>query len=138
MENTIINAMKAIIIHNRKALIAKRTNNHKIGAGIWEFVGGKLEFGEDLISGLKREVIEETGLEVVVDKLLFATTFKTHDYRQVVIINYLCHSNTDEVTLSSEHTDYVWADKEMLLSYLGKRTLQDLNDHQVFEQLDID
>lgn len=107
MENTIINAMKAIIVHNRKALIAKRTNNHKIGAGIWEFVGGKLEFGEDLISGLKREVLEETGLEVVVDKLLFATTFKTHDYRQVVIINYLCHSNTDDVTLSREHTDYV-------------------------------
>lgn len=138
MENTIINAMKAIIVHNRKALIAKRTNNHKIGAGIWEFVGGKLEFGEDLISGLKREVLEETGLEVVVDKLLFATTFKTHDYRQVVIINYLCHSNTDDVTLSREHTDYVWADKEMLLSYLGKKTLQDLNDHHVFEQLDID
>lgn len=29
-------------------------------------------------------------------------------------------------------------DKEMLLSYLGKKTLQDLNDHHVFEQLDID
>ncbi len=138
MENIIINAMKAIIMHDRKALIVKRTENHKIGGGTWEFVGGKLEFGEDLLSGLKREIMEETGLEVIVDKLLFATTFKTHDYRQVVIINYLCRSNTDKVTLSDEHTDYLWADKNTLLEYLGKRTLKDLKDNNILEQLEID
>ncbi len=138
MENIIINAMKAIILYNRKALIVKRTENNKIGAGTWEFVGGKLEFGEDLISGLKREIMEETGLEVTVEKLLFATSFKTHDYRQVVIINYLCRSNTDHIILSGEHTDYLWADKAALLNNLGKRTLKDLEENHILEQLDID
>lgn len=138
MENIIINAMKAIILYEKKALIVKRTETNKIGAGIWEFVGGKLEFGEDLISGLKREIMEETGLEVTVEKLLFATSFKTHDYRQVVIINYLCHSNTDQVILSEEHTDYLWADKVGLLEHLGKRTLKDLEENNILEQLDID
>jgi 8-oxo-dGTP diphosphatase len=138
MENIIINAMKAVILYEKKALIVKRTETNKIGAGIWEFVGGKLEFGEDLISGLKREIMEETGLEVTVEKLLFATSFKTHDYRQVVIINYLCRSKTDQVIISEEHTDYLWADKAGLLEHLGKRTLKDLEENNILEQLDID
>ncbi|MGB8453089.1 MAG: NUDIX domain-containing protein [Anaerocolumna sp.] len=86
MENIIINVMKAIILYEKKALIVKRTENNKIGAGIGEFVGGKLEFGEDLISGLKREIMEETGLEVMVEKLLFATSFKTHDYSMIILL----------------------------------------------------
>lgn len=138
MENSIIIAMKAIVMHNKKALIVKRTTANKIAGGTWEFVGGKLEFGEDLIGGLKREIMEETGLSVTIDKLLFVTTFKTHEYRQVVIINYLCHSETDLVTLSEEHTDYLWVGKLKLLETLGKRTIKDLEDNFVFEQIDIE
>lgn len=138
MENSIIIAMKAIVMHNKKALIVKRTTSNKIAGGTWEFVGGKLEFGEDLIGGLKREIMEETGLSVTIDKLLFVTTFKTHEYRQVVIINYLCHSETDLVTLSEEHSDYLWVGKLKLLETLGKRTIKDLEDNFVFEQIDIE
>lgn len=137
MENVIINAMKAVILFDGKVLIVKRNENLKFGGGTWEFVGGKLEFGEDLLTGLKREITEETGLKVTVEKILFATTFKTHDYRQVVIINYLCSSETDEVTLSSEHTEYLWADKAALLQRLGKRTIKDLEDNKVFEQINL-
>jgi 8-oxo-dGTP diphosphatase len=138
MENTIIIAMKAIIIHNKKVLIVKRTASNKIAGGIWEFAGGKLEFGEDLIGGLRREIVEETGLNVTIDKLLFVTTFKTHEYRQVVIINYLCHSDTDDVKLSGEHTEYLWCGRLKLFETLGKRTLKDLEDNLVFDQIDIE
>lgn len=137
MENVIINAMKAVILFEGKVLIVKRNESLKFCGGTWEFVGGKLEFGEDLLTGLKREITEETGLEVTVEKILFATTFKTHDYRQVVIINYLCSSVTDEVILSSEHTEYLWADKAALLQKLGKRTIKDLEDNKVFEQINL-
>jgi 8-oxo-dGTP diphosphatase len=138
MKKIIINAMKAMILYNKKVLILKRTDNNRIGGGTWEFAGGKLEFGEDLISGLKREISEETGLEVTVDRLLFATTFQTHEYRQVVIINYLCKSNTDKVILSEEHTEYVWADKEILKQRLSKRMLKDLDDNKILEQLELE
>jgi len=138
MKKIIINAMKAMILYNKKVLILKRTDNNRIGGGTWEFAGGKLEFGEDLISGLKREISEETGLEVTVDRLLFATTFQTHEYRQVVIINYLCKSYTDKVILSEEHTEYVWADKEILKQRLSKRMLKDLDDNKILEQLELE
>jgi 8-oxo-dGTP diphosphatase len=40
----------------------------------WEFPGGRVEEGEDLIQALIREVKEETGLDVEVGKLVFIPT----------------------------------------------------------------
>jgi 8-oxo-dGTP diphosphatase len=36
----------------------------------WEMPGGQVEVGEDLVSGLRREVEEESGCRVAVDRLL--------------------------------------------------------------------
>jgi len=90
MENIIVVAIKGIIICDKKILIIQRSSNDDIGANTWEFAGGKLEFGEDLKSGLIREVKEEVGLDVKVLNLAYATTFKTNPHRQVVILTYLC------------------------------------------------
>lgn len=34
-------------------------------AGYWEFPGGKVESGEDILTALKREFVEELGVEIV-------------------------------------------------------------------------
>ena len=41
-------------------------------AGKWTLPGGGIEFGEDLKAGVKREVLEETGLTVDVTRVLDA------------------------------------------------------------------
>ena len=43
---------------------------HGPGAGCWSVPGGHVELGETLHEALVREVAEETGLEVVVDRFL--------------------------------------------------------------------
>jgi 8-oxo-dGTP diphosphatase len=40
------------------------------GAGEWSIPGGRVEFGEELHEALVREVAEETGIEVVVERFL--------------------------------------------------------------------
>jgi len=136
MENKIIVAVKGIIICNGKALIIKRSNYDDIGAGIWEFAGGKLEFGEDLKQALVREALEETGLPITVDKLLYATTFMTSKERQVVVMAYLCESQTDCVIISSEHDAFMWATIEELKTNVAKGILNDLEEFKVFEVLE--
>ena len=40
------------------------------GRGLWDVPGGFLDEGEDAIAGLRREILEETGLEVDVGRFL--------------------------------------------------------------------
>lgn len=137
METKIVVALKSIIVYNQKVLIIQRSNYDEIGAGTWEFVGGKLDFGEDLLDGLKREIKEEVSLDVTVERLLYATTFKTNPQRQVVILTYLCYANTDNINLSSEHKNYTWSNKEQLLELLPKPILNDLEQNHVLDSLEI-
>ncbi|KAF2180614.1 hypothetical protein K469DRAFT_714615 [Zopfia rhizophila CBS 207.26] len=54
----------AAVIHDKagKIVIGTRTGSH--GAGTMQFPGGHLEYGESFAECAKREVLEETGLEV--------------------------------------------------------------------------
>lgn len=132
MENKIVVAVKGIIVHNNKALIIKRDDNDEAGAGIWEFAGGKVEFGEELEYALVREIKEEVGIDADVQKLLYATTFKTDPTRQVVVIAYRCQAKTNNVRLSEEHSDYAWVSKQELRNQLSHGILIDLDRYNVF------
>ncbi|MCU9612030.1 NUDIX domain-containing protein [Caldibacillus lycopersici] len=135
MEQKIIVVLKGVIIHNGKVLIVQRADHDETGAGTWETVGGKLEFGENLEAALIREIQEEANINVRVEKLLYATTFLTNSMRQVVILTYLCTSNQSTIQLSSEHQNYKWANKEELLKKLPPEMIADFEKHHVIDQI---
>jgi len=137
LDNIIIVALKAIIMFNGKVLIIQRSADDEVGANTWEFVGGKLDFGEDLEVALKREVKEESGLDILIDKLIYATTFKTHEYRQIVILAYLCTATDETITLSTEHQNYIWAGKKELLELLPEFLIDELNKHDIWNIINI-
>ncbi len=55
-----IPSVSAIIIKGKKILLVKRKNEP--GKGLWSIPGGVIKPGEDIISALKRECLEETNL----------------------------------------------------------------------------
>lgn len=132
VENKIVVAVKAIIVNRGRILIIKRSDRDDTGAGTWETAGGKIEFGEELESALLREVKEETGIDITVEKLLYATTFKTNPARQVVVLTYLCRTQQEDVTLSNEHSAYLWASKSQLRMHLLPDILLDFDKNNVF------
>lgn len=84
----------AVIIRQNKILMAKRL---PVGdaANKWEFPGGKVEPGEDPRSCLERELKEELGVTVIVDKVLDVVSGVTGD-QQLVIIYFHCRIRAGE------------------------------------------
>ncbi len=70
-----------LIWKNGRVLIAQRPKGSHL-EGLWEFPGGKQEEGEDLEACLEREIEEELGLKVRVDKTLLTID---HEYDEKVI-----------------------------------------------------
>lgn len=99
-----------IIDEKSRLLMMKRSDS-----GCWGPPGGGLELGEDLDTSARREVREETGLEL--NRLTLFGVFSGPDlfYRYPngdevynIIIVYLTRGWSGEVRLSSEHTSWCW------------------------------
>jgi 8-oxo-dGTP diphosphatase len=83
----------AVIFRDGEFLISQRRKTDKVEPGLWEFPGGKVEFGEDPKSGLVREIREELNLEIAVGELLDVSShvYDLGDRRlHVVLLCYLC------------------------------------------------
>ncbi|MFX3673618.1 MAG: NUDIX domain-containing protein [Paenisporosarcina sp.] len=132
MTKKMVVVVKGVILKDGKILIVQRANDDETGGETWECVGGKVDFGEDLEKALIREIKEEVGLIVTVERILYATTFKTDPSRQVVLLAYLCRSDSKTVVLSNEHIDYSWSSNEQLRSRLTKEIVSDFERNHVF------
>ncbi len=131
---TIIVAVKGVVVRDRRILLLRRAPG-EIGEGTWECPGGKIEFGEELPEAMVREANEETGLPVLTGPLLYATTFRTHPWRQVVVLSYLCEAGQGEVVLSEEHDMYRWTTREETLATLAPSICADMERGGVFTRL---
>jgi len=130
-------AVKSLILFNKKTLIIQRSKYAGGDENEWEFAGGGLKFGEELHEGLLREIQEETGLIVRIDRLLYAMTAMVNPERQIVGLTYLSYANTDKVILSHEHINFLWATRKQFIELLNKSMLKDLIKNSVLDILDI-
>lgn len=70
-----------LVRENGKVLIAKRSKGSHL-EGLWEFPGGKKEDGEGLEDCMEREMEEELGLKVKVEKAFLTVR---HEYSAKII-----------------------------------------------------
>ncbi len=74
--------VRGMVLHDSKLLCVrlKPYKNHlKRDNSYWCLPGGGLDDGESLVAGVWREMVEETGIEPVVGKLLYVQQFSYED-----------------------------------------------------------
>jgi 8-oxo-dGTP diphosphatase len=104
-------SVKAVLIHQSRVLLLLNERDE------WDLPGGRPEPGEDLGAALRREVREETGLEVEVGLALEEHLFEALPGRFVRIIPHTCRlMGGRTVILSEEHVETRW----LPLSKLGE------------------
>jgi len=111
MTEPIIEVACAIITDGERVLAAQRSEEmpHPLK---WEFPGGKLKPGETPENCIIREIREELGVEITVQKLLPSVK---HTYRtsKIKLIPFVCHIKGGEISLS-EHKSYRWVHRSEL------------------------
>lgn len=74
----------------------------------WDIVGGRIDPGISLLDNLKREVMEETGLEISGEpKLVAAQDILRIEGKHVVRLTYVGNANGD-VIISDEAEKFGW------------------------------
>lgn len=106
-----------IILHDDHGniLLIKRSSKSS-HPNRWDLPGGWLEQNEDPFAGIKREVQEETGLELEGAHLLTAASDTTGDDFRLILC-YEAKTNGRAVTLSWEHEDFKWVTKKEALNH---------------------
>ena len=109
-----IKVSAAIIINKGKILCVQRgINKFEYISNKFEFPGGKIDAGEELIDGLVREVLEETGIRIkpsfsiahVASELVRTGKYEGRLY---VALFYVAQMLSGNVKLSTEHDLAEW------------------------------
>lgn len=102
-------AAKAFVVDREgRLLIIRRRHGDSHKPGVWEVPGGRLGPGEDVVQGLKRETLEETGLSIKVLNPLGMREFTRDDGKQITLLIFRAVPEKGEIELSHEHIDYEW------------------------------
>jgi nucleoside triphosphatase len=99
----------------------------------WVVPGGHVEWGETLVECARREVKEETNLEVTdielfnVQESIFSEEY--HEKKHMVLLDYSCKATSNDVQLNDEIQEYVWIRPEEALEKLdiGKSAIEFIN-----------
>ena len=108
MEPKFIVVITAIILNpdNKRFLLVKRKEKEQIHKGKWLLPGGKLEKDESLMDALKREIKEETGLEIKDDKEFISDyTFERPNEDLTLGLTFLVKAIEDNVILNKQEYD---------------------------------
>lgn len=103
----------AFIINKKGELFLIKSHKWK---DMFVIPGGHIELGEKMEDALKREIKEETGLDIYAPKFLcyweYINEDEFHTKKHMIFFNFLVNTDNTEVILNEEAQEYVWITPE--------------------------
>ena len=101
-----------------KIFLPKRADTKKFLPGVYELPGGHIDYGEDIIKGLKREIKEEFEVDIAVGEPFACFTY-TNDVKgshSIEVIYFAAFiSPIEDIKIHPEdHSEFVWISEDEL------------------------
>ena len=99
-----------------KVFLSKRSETRKFLPGVYELPGGHIEFGEDIVKGLEREIKEELNMDVSIGDPFDVFTYtnpvkKSHSIQVTYFAKFL--NALDDINVQvGEISDFGWFTEE--------------------------
>jgi len=117
----------ALVIHEGKVLLVKR--GVQPSKGLWAVPGGSLELGESLVACAERETLEETGVVICGEKLIYVFDYRERDQEKrmryhFVIVDVWGQYVSGEPAGDDDAAEARWVTKEEILHLpMGEGTM---------------
>lgn len=136
MDNkNILVKVRGVIIYGNKLLIVKHKESQFMA-----LPGGHLEYGEDVVTCLKRELVEELGVLPEIGRLLYINTFFNDNKTEYVefffeVKNGEEYLNIEELerTHANELAETFWVSPDNHIEILPKQFNEDFKNNKIFE-----
>lgn len=114
----------ALIHHNfdgvTKIFLPKRAETKKFLPGVYEIPGGHIDYGEDIVEGLKREIMEEFEMNIQVGDpfAAFAYVNEVKGSHSAEIIYFATFTDPIEnIQIHTEdHSEFIWLEEKDIKS----------------------
>jgi 8-oxo-dGTP diphosphatase len=105
-------ATDAILIEDGKILLIKRSREP--GEGKWAIPGGRIEDDETAIECMKREMKEETGIDIEIISMVGLYSDPRRDPRKIIAASYLVKRTGGSLRAGDDAGEAKWFDLDSL------------------------
>lgn len=118
-----------------KVFLPKRADTKKFLPGLYELPGGHIDFNEDIVDGLQREVYEEISMNISVGDPFACFTYNnilkgSHSIEVVYFAKFVEPINQIKLNIK-DHSRYDWFTREEVIAH--KPELTPASDHASYK-----
>lgn len=104
-------AVEALVVRDGRVLLTRRAIEPY--TGMWDLPGGFLEEDEEPLAGLRRELREETGLEIEPGPFV-GTAIERYEHHSVLILSFLAEAPAGEPQAADDVAELAWLSPDEL------------------------